>query len=211
MFALMDGGADVVYGQRSDRAGESCFKRASAALFYRVLDRLASVPIPRDTGDFRLMSRRAVDALLRMPEQHRFIRGMVSWIGFHQVPIAYSRAERYAGRSKYSLSRMLRFALDGITSVSTAPLRLASAAGALLLVCSAGVGLHALFATGVAAPSAGQRGLAALVLAVAGVQLVCVGILGEYVARIFLESKRRPLFVIRDVLRRPDPGPKHSR
>jgi dolichol-phosphate mannosyltransferase len=211
MFELMDAGADVVYGQRSDRAGESLFKRASAAFFYRLLARLSSVPIPRDTGDFRLMSRRAVDALLRMPEQHRFIRGMVSWIGFHQVPIAYSRAQRYAGRSKYSLGRMLRFSVDGLTGVSTAPLRVASAAGGLALAVAAALALHALFAPGSSEWSAASRGLAALVLAVSGVQLVCIGILGEYVARIFLESKRRPLFVIRDVLRRPDPRGPRSR
>ncbi len=206
MFCLMDGGADVVYGQRSDRDGESAFKRASAALFYRLIERLSELPIPRDTGDFRLMSRRAVDALLRMPEHHRFLRGMVSWLGFHQVPIRYQRGRRFAGRSKYSLGRMTRFAVDGITSFSIAPLRLASASGALLLAVGIALGAH--LASGGVETSArtGTAALAALLLGVSGLQLLCLGIFGEYLGRIFLESKRRPLFVIRDVLRRPEPG-----
>lgn len=124
--------ADVVYGVRRSRAGETAFKRATAHGFYRLLSRATEVDIPLDAGDFRLMSRRALDALLAMPEQARFIRGMVAWIGFRQVPFAYDRAERHAGETKYPLSKMLRFAIDALTGFSSAPLKLASHAGLLL-------------------------------------------------------------------------------
>jgi dolichol-phosphate mannosyltransferase len=125
MMQRMDQGADVVYGRRTARDGESWFKKASAAGFYRLLSRLANVPIPQDTGDFRLMRRRVVDALLAMPERERFLRGMVSWIGGNQVPFDYARDARHAGRTKYSLGKMLRFGTDAVTSFSIAPLRFA--------------------------------------------------------------------------------------
>ena len=121
--------ADVVYGVRKSRRGDTAFKRATAQGFYRLLSRATEVDIPVDAGDFRLMSRRALDALLAMPEQARFIRGMVAWIGFKQVPFAYDRAERFAGETKYPLSKMLRFAFDALTGFSSAPLKLASHAG----------------------------------------------------------------------------------
>ena len=124
--------ADVVYGVRQSRAGETAFKRATAHGFYRLLSRATEVDIPLDAGDFRLMSRRALDALLAMPEQARFIRGMVAWIGFRQVPFAYDRKERFAGKTKYPLRKMIRFALDALTGFSSAPLKLASHAGLLL-------------------------------------------------------------------------------
>ena len=121
--------ADVVYGVRNSRSGETAFKRATAHGFYRLLSRATEVDIPLDAGDFRLMSRRALDALLAMPEQARFIRGMVAWIGFRQVPFAYDRAERFAGETKYPLRKMMRFAFDALTGFSSAPLKLASHVG----------------------------------------------------------------------------------
>ena len=130
--AMRESGADVVYGVRRSRAGETAFKRATAHGFYRLLSRATEVDIPLDAGDFRLMSRRALDALLAMPEQARFIRGMVAWIGFRQVPFPYDRQQRFAGETKYPLSKMMRFALDALTGFSSAPLKLASHAGLLL-------------------------------------------------------------------------------
>ena len=132
LVKMRDEEADVVYGVRRSRAGETAFKRASAHGFYRLLSRATEVDIPVDAGDFRLMSRRALDALMAMPEQARFIRGMVAWIGFKQVPIAYARDERFAGDTKYPLSKMLRFAFDALTGFSSAPLKLASHAGLFL-------------------------------------------------------------------------------
>ncbi|MBA4047412.1 MAG: glycosyltransferase, partial [Sphingomonas sp.] len=129
-------GADVVYAVRRRREGETFFKKATAAAFYRVLDRVTDTPIPLDTGDFRLMSRRALDALLSLPEQARFIRGMVAWIGFRQVPFVYDRAERHAGETNYPLGKMIRLALDAVTGFSTAPLRFASHVGLALTAAS---------------------------------------------------------------------------
>ncbi|MBA2771306.1 MAG: glycosyltransferase family 2 protein, partial [Sphingomonas sp.] len=128
--------ADVVYGVRRSRSGETAFKRATAHGFYRLLSRATEIDIPLDTGDFRLMSRRALEALLAMPEQSRFIRGMVAWIGFRQVPFAYDREQRFAGRTKYPLARMMRFAFDALTGFSSAPLKLASHAGLALSLSS---------------------------------------------------------------------------
>src|SRR4051794_34887464 len=133
---MRESGADVVYGVRKSRRGETAFKRATAHGFYRLLSRATEVDIPLDAGDFRLMSRRALDALLAMPEQARFIRGMVAWIGFKQVPLAYDREERFAGDTKYPIGKMVRFALDAITGFSSAPLKLASHAGFALSIGS---------------------------------------------------------------------------
>jgi dolichol-phosphate mannosyltransferase len=124
MLQLIEEGADVVYGQRRARAGESVFKKASASAFYRLLDRMSGVRVPLDTGDFRLMTRRVVDALNAMPEQHRFIRGMVSWVGFRQVPLLYDRDVRYSGETKYSLRKLMALAIDALTGFSVIPLRL---------------------------------------------------------------------------------------
>jgi dolichol-phosphate mannosyltransferase len=201
MMRVMDGGADVVYGQREARRGESAFKRATAGAFYRVLERLSDVPIPRDTGDFRLVSRRALDVLLAMPEQHRFVRGMVSWIGFRQVPLRYVRDPRLTGETKYPLRRMVRFAADAITSFSVRPLRISAYAGAL---CAAGSLL--LFGYTVVSWTGdrtvrGWASLMSVVLLLGAVQLLVLGMIGEYLGRLFLEAKRRPLFVVDQVVR----------
>jgi dolichol-phosphate mannosyltransferase len=192
-------GADVVYAVRRARAGETAFKLATAKLFYRALSRLAEIEIPRDTGDFRLMSRRALDALLSLPEQARFIRGMVAWVGFRQVPILYDRAERHAGSTKYPFSKMLRFALDAVTGFSTAPLRMASHIGLWLVAAS--VLLLAYIAFGFLTGSAiqGWTSLMLVVVVLGAVQMFVLGMIGEYLGRLYMESKRRPLYIVSDI------------
>lgn len=209
MMKLMDEGADVVYGQRVARRGESTFKRGTAAVFYRLLNSLTDVRIPVDAGDFRLMSRRALDVLLRMPEHHRFIRGMVSWIGFRQVPLLYERGERFAGATHYPFANMLRLAIDAVTSFSTRPLRLASTLGALFGVCGLGGLLYTLgsWAAGHVVP--GWTSATSIMLVLGSTQLLVLGIIGEYLGRLYVESKGRPLFVVQEVVagRRADDEP----
>lgn len=200
MMAEMDRQrADVVYAVRRARAGETAFKRGTAKLFYRLLSRLAEIEIPRDTGDFRLMSRRALDALLSLPEQARFIRGMVAWVGFRQVPIAYDRAERHAGQSKYPLSKMIRFALDAVTGFSTAPLRMASHIGLWLVAAS--VLLLGYIAVGFLTGSAiqGWTSLMLVVVVLGAVQMFVLGMIGEYLGRLYMEAKHRPLYIVADI------------
>jgi len=202
MMALMDKGADVVYGQRQKRTGETLAKRASAALFYRVFAKLVEIEIPLDAGDFRLLSHRAVQALNAMPERSRFLRGMVSWIGLKQVAFPYERAPRAAGQTHYSLRKMISFARDAITSFSIVPLRLASyfglASGAFALVLLA-YAFHAWLA-GETVP--GWTSLIVIVLFLGSVQLLCLGIFGEYLGRLYMEAKQRPLFIIEEIVRR---------
>lgn len=194
-------GVDVVYGQRQARAGETYFKRASAGLFYRLMQRLSTTPIPLDTGDFRLMDRRVVDALLAMPERDRFLRGMVAWAGFRQEPLRYQRDPRLAGESKYPLRRMLRFAADGLLSFSLVPLRLGVYLG---LVASSLALLGILYSlilrlfTDVWVP--GWTLLFIAVLFLGGVQLLFLGIIGEYLGRVYWEVKRRPLYLVQERL-----------
>lgn len=196
MMEMMDEGADVVYGQRSERLGETRFKKTTASLFYRVLSRLADVPIPRDSGDFRLMSRRVVDVLNSMPEQHRFVRGMVSWIGFRQVPLLYERQRRAAGKTKWSLMRLFNYSIDAVTGFSVIPLRIASGLG-ILFGMSGAIGLvYALWSwlAGVTVP--GWTSVVIIVLILGSVQLLVLGIFGEYLGRLYMESKHRPLFIV---------------
>ncbi len=191
--------ADVVYAVRRKREGETFFKKLTASLFYRVLDRVTDTPIPLDTGDFRLMSRRALDALLSLPEQARFIRGMVAWVGFRQVPFPYDRDERLAGESKYPLGKMIRFALDAVTGFSTAPLRLASHLGLVLTGLS--LLLFAYIAIGWLSGSAVQGWTSTMLVVVflGAVQMFVLGMIGEYLGRLYVESKRRPLYLVADV------------
>lgn len=199
MFCLMQQGYDVVYGQRTHRSGETLFKRASAALFYRLLQKLVDVVIPPDTGDFRLMSRRVCDQLNAMPERYRFVRGMISWIGFNQIAIPYQRDARFAGTTHYPLRKMLSFALDAVTSFSVMPLRFASHLGILFGLC----GLLALGWVGLsyltAGVVAGWTSLAALILILGSVQLLLLGVFGEYLGRMYMESKQRPSFIVREL------------
>lgn len=191
--------ADVVYAVRRKREGETFFKKLTAAAFYRVLDRVTDTPIPLDTGDFRLMSRRALDAFLSLPEQARFIRGMVAWIGFRQVPFLYDRAERHAGETKYPLAKMIRFALDAVTGFSTAPLRFASHVG--LALTGASLLLFVYIAIGFFTGSAVQGWTSTMLVVVllGAVQMFVLGMIGEYLGRLYVESKRRPLYLVADV------------
>jgi polyisoprenyl-phosphate glycosyltransferase len=199
MMAQLDAGADVAYGQRLQRTGESWFKKASAAFFYRLLRQLADAPIPADTGDFRLMKRQVVDVLLSMPEQHRFIRGMVAWIGFRQVSVPYQRHARFAGETKYPLRKMIRFAVDAITGFSAAPLRLSLYFSLWSVLLAILIGLYALWQWFSGAAIPGWTSIAIIVLAFGSMQMFCLGIMGEYLGRIYAQSKQRPLFVIRTI------------
>tara|TARA_Y100001968_G_C19441172_1_gene762594 strand:+ start:2380 stop:3330 length:951 start_codon:yes stop_codon:yes gene_type:complete len=197
MIQKWEDGFDVIYGQRIERASESHFKKITASIFYRILNSLSEIEIPLDTGDFRLIDRKVIDALKAMPEKGRFIRGLVSWSGFRQVAIPYKRQPRFAGRTKYSIKKMFVFAIEGITSFSRRPLRLATLFG---LICA----LFSFFWIGYVLyirlfTNAWVEGWAALAVAIlfaTGVQLICIGILGEYVGRIYLETKGRPMYLI---------------
>lgn len=197
--AMKSQGADVVYAVRRKRDGETIFKKITAAFFYRMLDRITDTPIPLDTGDFRLMTRRALDAFLSLPEQARFIRGMVAWIGFKQVPFVYDRHERLAGESKYPLGKMVRFALDAITGFSTAPLRFASHVGLLLTGASALLVLYILVGWLFGRAIPGWTSLMLVVVVLGAVQMFVLGMIGEYLGRLYVESKRRPLYLVADV------------
>jgi glycosyltransferase involved in cell wall biosynthesis len=198
MIARWHEGFDVIYGTRASRPGDSLFKRLSARGFYLLMNRLSQIPIPAETGDFRLMSRAVVDVLRQMPERNRFLRGMVAWTGFRQCAIAYDRPERFAGATKYPLMKMLRYAFDGLLSFSTKPLQLAVGLG-LVTVILAGVGIVYALSLRVFT-SVWVEGWTALMIAVlflGGVQLLSLGIIGEYVGRIYGEVQRRPLYVVR--------------
>ena len=193
-------GYDVVYGVRAEREGETAFKLWTAKAFYRSIARLSDTRIPLDTGDFRLMDRRVANALLAMPERDRFVRGMVSWLGFSQVGVSYRREARTAGVTKFSFFKMLRFAMDGIFSFSVLPLRVATwtgfAASGIAILGIVVAMVERLF--GVHGLVKGWTSILIAVLFLGGVQLICMGIIGEYVGRIYGESKRRPLYVLRE-------------
>lgn len=199
MIVKWEEGFDVVYGTRASREGESWFKRVTAKSFYRLLSYLSEVEIPLDTGDFRLMDRQVVDHLIAMPEKSRFIRGMVSWIGFNQTAITYERSARFAGESKYPLTKMIKFGLDGILSFSVKPLKLSIMMG---FVCSGISMLMLLYFVYVRIMTdhwvSGWTSLFVAILFMGGVQLISIGIVGEYVARIYKESKNRPLYIIKE-------------
>jgi glycosyltransferase involved in cell wall biosynthesis len=193
-------GYDVVYGVRTGRDGETAFKVWTAKVFYRIIDHLSDTPIPLDTGDFRLMDRRVVDALLSMPERDRFVRGMVSWLGFSQAAVEYRRAPRLAGATKFSLFKMVKFALDGIFSFSILPLRLATWTG----FAASGLAIFGIVVVlferflGVVGLVKGWSSAMIAELFIGGVQLICMGLIGEYVGRIYGESKRRPLYIVQE-------------
>jgi len=200
MMVRMDDGCDVVFGQRIKREGENFFKKISAYVFYRLLDRMVDIDIPPDTGDFRLMSRRAVDVLNSMPEHHRFIRGMVSWIGLRQEALPYDRAARFAGETKYPLSKMIRFAIDAITGFSVRPLRMASYFGVYFGIATLLLLAYVFINYFTGRSVDGWTSLAVIVLALGSVQLLVVGVMGEYLGRLYVESKGRPLFIIQEVV-----------
>jgi glycosyltransferase involved in cell wall biosynthesis len=197
MLAKWREGWDVVYGIRLGREGETAFKLWTAKLFYRIINRLSDVKIPSDTGDFRLMDRKVVDAMRAMPERDRFLRGMVSWVGFRQSSVSYRRAPRFAGSSKYPLRKMMHFATDGVLSFSVVPLRLATGLGFFASFMAMMGAVFALLSRLLTRQwVAGWASIFLAVLFIGGVQLICVGIIGEYVGRIYGESKRRPLYFV---------------
>lgn len=193
-------GADVVYGVRTDRAAESHFKKLTAAAFYRILKRATDVDIPLDAGDFRLMTRRALDVFLAMPEQARFVRGMVAWSGFRQIPFAYERAARHAGETKYPLAKMIRFAFDALTGFSTAPLRLASHAGLWLAAGSALLVIYIAASWATGATIAGWTSLMLVVVVLGSIQMFVLGMIGEYIGRLYTQAKNRPLYIVQDII-----------
>jgi dolichol-phosphate mannosyltransferase len=205
MIAQWSQGADVVYAVRKQREGETAFKLATASWFYKLFDKLAQVDLEPNSGDFRLLDRRALDALLAMTERSRFLRGMTVWVGFNQTAVSYEREARNAGETKYTLRRMLRFSLDAITSFSHLPLQLATYVGIL----SATVAFVAipvvilLRAFDSYLPGFGSITIAILLLG--GIQLIALGVIGEYVGRIYDEVKHRPLYIVRDERNRPAP------
>ncbi len=191
-------GYEVVYAVRRSREGETVFKKVTAALFYRTLRALAGVDIPPDTGDFRLMDRRVVDVLNAFPERNRFLRGLVSWIGFRQIGVSFDRPPRAAGETKFSMWKMVRFALDGLTAFSRVPLRLVTMAGVMAFLASGGVLAWALWVRLFTDRSVqGWTSLIAIVLLLGGAQLLALGVIGEYIAHIFDEAKDRPTYIIR--------------
>ncbi|HLJ67608.1 MAG TPA: glycosyltransferase family 2 protein [Chloroflexota bacterium] len=193
-------GAEVVYAQRAHRRGETRFKLVTASLFYRLIGRITAVDIPRNTGDFRLLDRRVVDALVAMREHHRFMRGLSAWVGFRQEAVLYERQERFAGRTKYPFLRMLRFSVDAITSFSHVPLQLATTFGFLLAGISLVGILLAVLLRLFSHAIIGQASTLILVLFMGGVQLIFLGILGEYLGRIYDEVRARPLYIAREII-----------
>jgi len=202
MLETLQEGYEVVYARRVKRKGETLFKRASASFYYRLLDRITPIPIPLDTGDYRIITREVVEILRQMPEQHKFTRGQISWIGFRQTAFEYERDPRFSGKSSYSLVKMLRLAIDGITGFSTMPLKIATIMGFIASGLAFVLILFVLFAK-LIGPWLGmaiQPGWASqmiVTLFLGGVQLIGIGILGEYIARINDNVKQRPLYVIR--------------
>jgi dolichol-phosphate mannosyltransferase len=201
LMVAMDAGADVAYARRIARDGESRFKRITAGLFYRLLRRLSKTDVPLDTGDFRLISRRVADILRQMPEPHRFLRGMVTWVGFHQVAVNYRRDSRFAGKTKYSVAGMTGLAIDAVTGFASAPLRFMfylSAAAGVASACFLAWTVYALVILRVVP----QWAIILLVLLLfSSINFFALGLIGEYVGRSFIQGKGRPLFIIRSVSR----------
>ncbi len=198
MLEKWQAGADVVMARRIDRSAESLLKRSTASLFYRLISALSSSPIPRDVGDYRLMDRIVVDALRQLPEKGRFMKGLMSWPGFNSEIIEFSRQQRTAGRSKWRWWRLINYALDGIFSFSTAPLRMWTYIGMLLSALSLGYLLWIVFKTviyGVDLP--GYASIVSIILFFSGINLIGLGILGEYIGRVFVEVKQRPIYLVK--------------
>jgi glycosyltransferase involved in cell wall biosynthesis len=197
MYAKMKEGFEVVYAKRKSRKGESVLKKFTAKWFYRILERITAIDIPVDTGDFRLMDRKIVDVLRLMPEQQKFLRGQISWIGFNQTYVEYNRDERNGGETGYTYKKMLRFALDGITSFSNLPLKFATAAGFVVSGITFIVILYALYARFISKDFVpGWTSLILAVLFIGGVQLITIGIIGEYISRLSANVRNRPLYII---------------
>lgn len=198
MYRRAKAGVDVVYGKRLSRKGETWFKKLAARMFYRFFSRMCDVEIPEDTGDFRLITRRVLNAIKSMREKHRFLRGMIPWVGFSSEPCLYNRNERYAGATKYPLKKMVKFALDALFSFSITPIRIATYIGLLIVGVGIAGGLVLLYFryfTTYAVPGITAAILTIIILG--GVQIIMLGIIGEYIGRIFDESKNRPLYILK--------------
>ena len=199
MVAKWQEGYDVVYAKRKKRKGETVLKLITAKYFYRFLHYMAEIEIPMDTGDFRLMDRRAIEAFKQMPERNRFVRGMVSWVGFDQTYVEYERDERFAGETKYPFKKMLRFATDGIISFSTKPLKIVRSLGFMTIIIAIGLLVYSLISKFIMhSVVSGWTSLMVAITFFSGVQLFSIGLLGEYIARIYDESKGRPLYLIKE-------------
>lgn len=198
MIKKLHEGFDVVYGQRKRREGETFFKKFSAHMFYRFLSVLADIDIPKDTGDFRLMNRKVLEAYHSLNESHRFTRGLIAWLGFKQTALSYDRHARYAGTTKYPLMKMINFSLDAVTGFSLKPLRLIILLGVFASFISLLALGYALYGWVFSKNIPGWTSLMTVILLLSSVQLICVGVVGEYVGRTFTESKRRPLFFIQE-------------
>ncbi|MCC6385167.1 MAG: glycosyltransferase family 2 protein [Bacteroidia bacterium] len=200
LYQKMNEGFEVVYARRKDRKGESWMKRTTAKYFYRILASITSINIPLDTGDFRIMHRNIVNILKQMPEQQKFLRGQISWVGFNQTFIEYDRDVRNSGETGYTYKKMIRFALDGITSFSTLPLKFASALGFFVSVAAFIISLYVLYSKFILSNVVpGWASLMLVVLFLGGVQLICIGIIGEYISRISANVRNRPLYVIKEI------------
>ena len=198
MIELWQAGAQVVHGRRERRKGESFFKVATASLFYRLLDRLTEIKIPLDTGDFKLIDRKVIDVLKTIKERHRFVRGLVAWTGYEQTELCYQREERFAGETKYPLRRMVSFAVDGLTAFSIKPLKIATKLGLVSVVVGLILTIYVLVSK-IMYPETTQAGWASLLIAMiffGGVQLLTLGVIGEYIGRIYDETRDRPLYVV---------------
>lgn len=194
-------GADVVVMKRRSRAGETWFKRASARLFYRLLNRISDNEIPENVGDFRLLSRHAIDALKRLPERNRYMKGLFAWVGMDTSVIEYDRAPRAAGRSKWNFPSLLRLALDGVSSFSITPLRVATLLGLVTASLGALFGVWIVYKTLVFGEAVqGYPSIMATMIFLGGIQLLVIGILGEYVGKTYLEAKARPIYLIKDIV-----------
>lgn len=193
-------GYDIAYGRRIERRGDSWLKRATAGAFYSIMSRMGTVEVPTNVGDFRLMSRRSLDALLRLPEHHRFMKGLFAWIGYPSVAVDYARAPRFAGTTKWNYGRLLDLSIEGITAHSTAPLRLTTYLGFATALWAFLLGAFYLFRTLIFGdPVQGFPTLFLIILLLGGAQLIALGVIGEYLGRVFNETKRRPLFLTESV------------
>ena len=199
LYQKLHEGYEVVYAKRRSRQGESVAKKFTARLFYRLLARITHISIPVDTGDFRVISRKVVEGLKRMPEQNKFLRGQISWIGYRQTFVEYDRAERAGGETGYTYSKMLRLALDGITAFSDAPLKAATISGFVVSGIAFLVVLYTLYSRFVTHDyEAGWASLMVSILFLGGVQLIAVGIIGEYISRLSANVRQRPLYLVSD-------------
>lgn len=199
LYNKMQLGFDVVYAQREQRVGESWHKLLTAKLFYRFINKLSDVAIPLDTGDFRIISKKIKDIIISMPERNKFLRGQIAWVGFNQTSVSYKRDERYSGETNYSYSKMFTFAFDGITSFSNLPLRLATYLGFLVSLISFFIILYTLYQKYINNNVVqGWSSLMVSILFIGGVQLICLGIIGEYLGRIMDNVKQRPLYIVKE-------------